>query len=270
MKTNLSAKQRDNGTFGAHLHEAMIFSELSMDAYMDEADFRRKYGDRFSIELLDRDGTQCYALTSPTRLYYIFRGTEATKWSDIKADLKFRKTAASYGTAGRIHRGFKDALDCIWEDFLVHYFENQKSEGTDRLLYFAGHSLGAALATVAASRVGREDSIGYTFGSPRVGNGKFVAGFVPTFYRFRNHNDIVTRHPIPFIGYRHVGELRYFGPGGRLIEEVTRKELFMNFVKSIMQGIWDYEYDSFGDHSSATYCYCCKIAYAIQKMDSEE
>jgi len=270
MKTNLSAKQRDNVTKGAHLHEAMIFSELSMDAYMNEADFRRKYGDRYSIELLDRDGTQCYALTSPTRLYYIFRGTEATKWSDIKADMKFRKTAACYGTAGRIHRGFKDALDCVWEEFLVHYFENQKSEGTDRLLYFAGHSLGAALATVAASRVGREDSIGYTFGSPRVGNSKFVEGFVPKFYRFRNHNDIVTRHPIPFVGYRHIGELRYFGPGGRLIEGVTRKELFMNFVKSIMQGIWDYEYDSFGDHSSATYCYCCKIAYAIQKMDSEE
>ncbi len=247
-----------------NLKEAMIYSQLSMDAYMDELSFRKKYGRKYTIELLDRDGTQCYALSDSRSLHYIFRGTEATQWSDIKSDLKFRTTVAGYGSAGRIHRGFKDALDCIWGDLLLHYLENYEG----KRLYFSGHSLGAALATVAAARIAREDSIGYTFGSPRVGNGAFVKGFVPEFYRFRNHNDIVTRHAYTIWGYRHVGELRYFRDGGMFEEEITKKELTKIFFRSILGGFWSYEADSFGDHSSDRYYYCCRVAYGLRELDS--
>ena len=79
---------------------------------------------------------------------------------------------------------------------------------------FTGHSLGGALATLAALDVGyRRKDIGvgvkmYNFGSPRVGNRRFAEIFddlVPDAWRIVNMNDGVPGIPRPFMGYHHVG-----------------------------------------------------------------
>jgi triacylglycerol lipase len=101
---------------------------------------------------------------------------------------------------GRVHAGFKAALLGIWPEIL---------EALRRLkqpVFYTGHSLGAALATLAASL--RPPRAVYTFGSPRVGNGGFarLMEAIPV-YRLAGPRDIVTRMPpaiFPF-GYRHVG-----------------------------------------------------------------
>ena len=64
------------------------------------------------------------------------------------------------------------------------------------------HSLGAALATICASRLDAHEL--YTFGSPRVGNRAFVKEMKNDgiqHYRFVNNNDIVTGVPFPLRVY---------------------------------------------------------------------
>lgn len=71
-------------------------------------------------------------------------------------------------------------------------------------LWVTGHSLGGAMALLAAQRIAdRHEGLGrtpilYTFGQPRVGNFKFaelVAQDVPSFFRVINNADVVPHVP---------------------------------------------------------------------------
>src|SRR5207253_637373 len=102
-----------------------------------------------------------------------------------------------------IHAGFKAALNEVWPDVERHIRELQPV-GKLRLLWIAGHSLGAALATAAAHRCAdHADHLGlratYTFGSPRVGDREFVAGTPGDIFRWQNNSDLVTSVPAPLL-----------------------------------------------------------------------
>jgi hypothetical protein len=83
----------------------------------------------------------------------------------------------------------------------------------NRPLFYTGHSLGAALATLAAGRFPPRAL--YTFGSPRVGDGEFATTLegVPTF-RLVNNRDLVTGVPrkVGRVRLAHVGQLRQIEP----------------------------------------------------------
>ena len=80
------------------------------------------------IEFFSKGGTECYVLHCPKNYIVVFRGTEPTSWEDIKADIQFHKqkkeyvpTSSGVGTLGKVHRGFRDALEDIWKDLISHY-----------------------------------------------------------------------------------------------------------------------------------------------------
>ena len=75
-----------------------------------------------------------------------------------------------------------------------------------------GHSLGAAMATIAATRYQPHEL--FTFGSPRVGGKHFVKNIKCPHLRFMNNNDIVCRIPPAWLGFRHHGEMIYFNRFG--------------------------------------------------------
>jgi pimeloyl-ACP methyl ester carboxylesterase len=108
-----------------------------------------------------------------------------------------------------VHRGFREALDLVWDDVA-------RALG-GRPCRFAGHSLGAALATLAAARYPAVGPL-YTFGSPRVGDAAFAESVRVPCYRFVNNSDFVTGLPPP-VRYRHVGELVHFDERGVLRRE---------------------------------------------------
>lgn len=108
---------------------------------------------------------------------------------------------------GRVHRGFAAALRLVWDDIVP---ELAKVESP---LVYTGHSLGAALAILAAGR--RPPSEVYTFGAPRVGDAGFIASLagIPI-QRYVNCCDIVCRLP-PTV-YEPAGEQHYIDASGRV------------------------------------------------------
>lgn len=141
-----------------------------------------------------------------------FRGTDqaADWWTNF--NLLFRRTA--WGIA---HRGFCDATGLFWPE-VDRYVQSARDEG--RRVWLSGHSLGGAMATVAAARLlaVNEQSIDLlcTFGQPPVGGGKFrrncdrVLG--QRYVRIVNHTDSIVDKGL----FSHAGRLWYFDTGGRL------------------------------------------------------
>ena len=229
-------------------------AKASMYAYQNLGSFQKQFDPEAKI--FDVDGTQVYCWSDGKNACVAFRGTEPTQWSDIKADLKIRKVKCP---TGFVHRGFRDALDEVWQD-VSNWLVKQKKEQ----VFFTGHSLGGALATLAASRWNTVTTHLYTFGSPRVGGRKFVQSFKTSErYRYRNNNDIVTRVPFEILGYKHVsgdgGNFYYFDVDGLPREGFSRGFMFIQWVKGTWRGLMQNKtWDAFQDHSMGTYYRLCR------------
>jgi len=208
---------------GFDLVNAWWLIEASTLAYA-EAAFAREQFQRAGlpeITFFSGQSTQCYVAHNDDYLVLVFRGTEIRRRAEgsgfinIIADLVTDANIAlvESGYDGKVHQGFKMALDEVWvKEGLLDYLKT-KDNGR-RTFWFAGHSLGAALGTLAAQRYGQVHGL-YTYGSPRVGDRAFKQAFSVPNYRFVNHHDIVAQVPLPPL-YRHVGSLKYIDAEGLL------------------------------------------------------
>ena len=132
-----------------------------------------------------------------------FRGTRVQELADVLADISFLPELTGNGF---VHSGFQKALLSagVWDDARA-YIGNIPGK---QLILFTGHSLGAALATLARRTYrdpkGRQNAL-YTFGSPRVGDELiFCPNYPASDYRIVNESDIVPHVPTPPL-YGHVG-----------------------------------------------------------------
>ena len=97
-----------------------------------------------------------------------------------------------------MHRGFKLLLMEAWDAV------EQQLQNLSAPVYYTDHSLGGALAVLAASL--KKPAAIYTFGSPSMGNSEFVDSIRHVnIYRVVNPRDIVACVP-PIAGIIHVGE----------------------------------------------------------------
>ncbi len=168
-----------------------------------------------SVTLFDKNSSQAIFVEHKNYLAIAFRGTdEFDDWID---NLKLpRKSLDGFAEC---HGGFLDATNDIWDDIDDAYKKARTRE--KRPLFITGHSLGGAMATVAATKLlheGRPFISVYTFGQPRVldkdSAAKFDASKQAHFYRFQNNNDIVSRIPARAGGYKHVGDCIYISSEG--------------------------------------------------------
>ncbi len=194
-----------------------------------------------------------------------FRGTEPDKFSDISADLEITKEKSMSGE-GYVHEGFKEEVDKLWKK-LQSRFKRTIEDG-HRTVWICGHSLGAAMATIFASRVDQvfDNSIKiYTYGSPRCGGKNFINSIsnIPH-KRFVNNNDVVTGVPFWLMGYRHHGDLQYINYYGNI-----RKLTVWQRVKDQLRGRWAaikklQLFDGIRDHDIAKYSENLKNAVNIE------
>ena len=228
------------------LRQSLLFAELADIAYLPlekVSQYVKPLGFD-EIELFNRDGSQAYRFTSHTDTVIVCRGTQPNEWNDIKADVDAVSVMAE--TVGRVHRGFKQEVDDLWPELEERLVNN------DKTLWFAGHSLGGAMATICAGRcfLSHIPSVPhslYTYGSPRVGNKRYINYCEIDHIRWVNNNDIVTRSPPALLGYRHTGRELYLDAHGHL-RKLNGWFRTKDRLRGLFGGFRKFSIDYFSDH----------------------
>jgi len=238
------------------------FLALASDlAYMPSAEAAEAFRTQLGLEarLISVDNTQVYIATNDDHIVVAFRGTESPATMDGLKDVLLTDAAnlliqpqgdlgtdfAAAGVAARWHEGFMRALASIWDPLLeAVQAERQKN---DRPIWITGHSLGGALALLAAWRFKRKvipiHQI-YTFGAPMVGNAETAAAIdqeLPDrLFRYVNDQDPVPQLPTLSLlanSYRHPQKEMLLGAAAAGEAAVTAVAFFQSWASKAADGV---------------------------------
>jgi hypothetical protein len=197
---------------------ACACAELSRLAYASidaDAPALRRALQPASLELLatfSEAGAQAFAVRLPDgQVCIAFRGTQADDPTDLGTDADFRLVEHER-FPGRVHAGFARSFLGLLPQLEAFMLETAGAA----MLVLTGHSLGGALATLAASVFPGARLV--TFGSPRVGDARFASGTLAAqVERYVDCTDVVTEVPPErLLGYAHLGPMRYIDREGVL------------------------------------------------------
>lgn len=245
------------------LRASLLFAQISRISYL-QPHAVEAYIPRLGLRLerfADREGAQAYIFGSDRDVVVACRGTEPNDWNDVKADVNAVMVLAE--TVGRVHRGFKQEVDDLWPQL-------EQVIATDpRNLWFTGHSLGGAMATISAGRcflahIPATPKAVYTFGAPRVGTRRYINYVDVDVTRWVNNNDIVPRVPPTWLGYRHTGRRYYISTYGK-VRRMTKRQRTKDRWRGFVQGLKEGKVDHFSDHAIARYV--DHIAGAVEEAD---
>ncbi len=233
------------------LKQSLLFAELAKASYYEPAVVEQAIKDIgfTDYEFFDRDGAQAYLFWTKHDCVVVCRGTEPNEWNDIKADVNAISVVAE--TAGKVHCGFKNEVDDLWPRL------ERALKSNDLPLWFAGHSLGGAMATICAGRcklaeIPSNPEAIFSYGSPRVGNNRYINYVKVRHYRWVNNNDIVPRVPPTWLGYRHCGREMYLDASGNL-RKLKPWGRFADRWKGFMMTLKKWKLDHLSDHSMDQY-----------------
>lgn len=214
---------------------AWWLAEASWLAYWHDRDaLAGVYKERTDLdcELIEVDGAECSIAWNKRFAIIAFRGTQPGDWADLLDDALF---AAVAWDTGHVHQGFAHRLSNVTPSLQRALGRLEKG----CRVWFTGHSLGAAVATLAAYRH-RDVADGvYTFGSPLVGNtvfaGTFAGALSERSTRYVNDHDLVTRVPpepfaLPHGVYSHVEHGRWINKDGQIS---TTRPTVAQFVRDV-------------------------------------
>src|SRR5262249_52819151 len=146
--------------------------------------------------LISVSNTQVYVAQDDGAIVVAFRGSEAPTTLDGLKDWLLTNASnylilpegrigtdfAAAGVGARFHRGFMEALAEIWDPLFAAVKE--AVDAKDRPLWVTGHSLGGALALMAAWRLQwnfLQVHEVVTFGAPMIGNPAAAKAFEEEF-----------------------------------------------------------------------------------------
>ena len=262
---------------------ALSMAKISRLVYQD-MDYVEEIAELWGVKDIHHDSqyfntkkrdTQAFIFRTDEFMVLAFRGTqEIGDWNtNLNTELRnftIRKkgitTISSY--RGKVHKGFFLGWADIERPVLAKLeFWRKKNNGIPLPpLLITGHSLGGALATMAAASLlenGFTVAGLYTFGQPRVGDRAFIRqldeNLANKVFRFINNNDVVPHVPPPFSFrnpmrlYGHLGAVKYFNSKGFLVANYKgfyrAFDSLMGFAKSVFES----GLDLISDHSMSYY-----------------
>jgi hypothetical protein len=199
-----------------NLESARFLCEASALAYLPEEHGRERFATELglSARLITAGNTQAWLGVDDANIVVAFRGTESPATLDGLKDIlltdamnllvvpegRFGHDLSAAGVGARFHKGFVDALATIWDPLVAGVVVETKRR--DRPLWLTGHSLGGALAVLAAWLFKRQFISVHevcTFGAPMIGNKAACAAFNREFagriIRYVNGRDPVPNLP---------------------------------------------------------------------------
>lgn len=221
MQEVLAAKQR---TYDPRL--AYALAVISTWSYSDLLTLKRKlhfYG--FPKKIIKPFLVSNHALFVVATAYVVrsqrgrlaiiaFRGTEPINLASWLTDADVITTKLK-DTQGHVHNGFLANLEAVWDGIASELKRVRKDGNPVEAIYITGHSLGGAMAVLAAAKLMTTEWASkllgvYTFGQPAVGDEAFAAWasgqFGDLLFRHIYNRDIIPRLP-PF----STGKFSHFG-----------------------------------------------------------
>jgi hypothetical protein len=191
-------------TQGFDINAAVFLAEASAEAYSKEFATTPKWAKDRKFNPphpFDTGNTQGFWAEGGDVALLSFRGTSNTgQW------IRDLRLAPAFHKWGLVHRGFKTGVSVV-EDQIAAFAKVAKGK---KHVWITGHSLGGALAVLAAANLKIEgiQSHLYTYGQPRAGYWNFADQFdyqlSGRLYRFINQSDIVARVPSGLL-FSHCG-----------------------------------------------------------------
>lgn len=188
-----------------NLAAAVFLAQASQAAYSQDAEadaWARSAGFPGGVNSFSRQNVQGFWAVHGQIALLSLRGTQsAAHW------IRNLTVAPSNHQWGRVHLGFHDGIVDVEEDMRAFI---DAARGT-RFVWVTGHSLGGAMALIAAARLKMSGIVSttYTYGQPKMCFSNFADRFATElpgrYVRFVNQNDVVPRIP-PF--YIHFGNLK--------------------------------------------------------------
>jgi pimeloyl-ACP methyl ester carboxylesterase len=225
--THRLAEAIQANTFGIEQAQALMW--MSQAAYEttaermeeDEEHKLQRILDRWGFACrawLSRGGTEGFVAESDAALVVAFAGTDPVVASNWITDFNIRTGS------GGIHSGFSDGVERVWPTLVAAL------KGTTKPISLIGHSLGGALAVVAAWRlIGDGSELSetmpfggiidtariagvLTFGMPRVGDAGFAAACLRGLWQKTARPNMVLTSSRGFSGRNRAAGLRHVGP----------------------------------------------------------
>ena len=232
---------------------ARFLGELSHSAYAtSETKLRSELAnlDLIDCRLIEDSKTDTQALVGSTQqaIVVAFRGTEPSKLKDLLTDVEL---AMVPGPLGKVHEGFWESLEGIWDKLERAVTSRQNGK---RAVWFTGHSLGGALAQLAVARLiqmARPVQGMYSYGAPRCGDARFASQFNrlarSSTFRLVNEADISPDVAPKFLGFEHCGRFCQLDRRGRLLIDTPPKQGLLHLLEETLEFFFDCE----DDHSLA-------------------
>jgi triacylglycerol lipase len=250
-----------------HLPNVRLLAKACELAYLEEpqgaAGFQSELG--MQARLMSVDNTQAYLAQDDASLVVAFRGSQCPTSLDgfkdwlvtnannllILPEGRIGTDFAAAGVGARFHRGFLEALAEIWEPLRAAV--QAAIDERERPLWVTGHSLGGAIALLAAWRLQRNFISVHevvTFGAPMIGNAAAAEALQREFpNRIFRYVDI--EDPVPLLptvslvanAYAHcMNEVRLQGPNpkafAQALGELSRTAVEGLLNASLVDELW--------------------------------
>ncbi len=221
--------------------KSLLFAELSILGYFPAAD-AASWGMKMGFTNFDKieyNGGLAYVFENDEDIVVSFRGTDNIL--NIKTDLD-GLLVKDGKLPGCVHNGFLELTNKIWGKFATLLDANDEN----KYIWVTGHSLGGAIAAIAAvrseRRVGPNVDGVWTFGQPRIGNSHYVKGITTPYHRWVNNLDFVTKIPMWYLTFTHFGNNLYFNDSGIIAKQPLLEKIL----------VWP-TIEAFNDHNIVEY-----------------